>query len=503
MKIGLKIKQVKNIEDFDFNFDFENGIYALVGENAVGKSTVMSAIASTVYHNTLAKLGSSEVNEESKIQISSHDFKDTWLFNESRQSFKATSIPKIRFRGIYEGSIFSGTRFEDMKNIDKMIQEDSKFVAEFVRAHPDLRNSLSTILRNETGKYENLYKLRNMDVARKFKLNNMPYMYKLPNGGYISKYKMSSGECMLISLLNFINSTALKTSYKKRSENSFFSPRMFIFIDEVELALHPSSIVRLVKYLEEMCKVRELTVLFSSHSTELIKMIKPRNIFFLENQDGNATIMTPCYPHYAIRSLYNHDGNDCTVLVEDVLSEILVKKLLNDYRIKNNLLVNVLPVGSWGNTLKLQQRVFDQNIMGKNKFVFSILDGDVKDEVSKNKQFQHLRKLFLPIYSIEKFLYKKFIIEKDNYMIKTIGNKIFTYESLEHIINEYKIAHRNSFDKDGKKMYKYLLSKLDTVKIEETEFIQSLSEEIFKVTDFTDLKNNIEKFIDDNFHVAR
>lgn len=499
MEINLEILNVKNIGHFNFSFNFKSGIYALVGENAVGKSTIMSAIASTVYVANVANLRIPEVSSNSHIKIAAKGHTDEWYFDESKQKLLSNGKTKIMFHGIYEGSIFSGTRFQDMQNLDKMIQDDKSFVSEFVPAREELQQALSIILRNEEGHYKDLYKLKNMDVARRYNLNNMPYFFKLSNGDYISKYKMSSGECMLISLLNFIISTASMPNHRRKLKTPF-DKSMFIFIDEVELALHPSSIVRLVDYLRDMCARMELTVLFSSHSSELIKMIEPRNIFFLSNSLGNAEIMTPCYPHYAIRSLYNHDGNDCTVLVEDQLSEILVKDMLEDYRIKNNLLINVLPVGSWGNTLNLQDRIFQQNILGRNKFVFSILDGDIETEANKVKLYQHLRKLFLPIHSIEKYLLQKFILNPDMEFIRVIGNKVFTYKPIDTIIKEYKLSINYQNDNDGKNLYNHLLIELEQIKYSEKEFVKSVSQEILKLVNFDNLKKNIEKFIDQNFY---
>lgn len=118
---------------------------------------------------------------------------------------------------------------------------------------------------------------------------------------------------------------------------SLRSRKKFIFVDEVELALHPSSILRLVNFLEGMIKNDDLTVLFSTHSSELIRRLSPNNIYYLENDKGYAHITSPCYPQYAIRTLYDHDGYDCTILVEDILSEIVIRKLVQDFRIKENI----------------------------------------------------------------------------------------------------------------------------------------------------------------------
>lgn len=380
LNINVELSYIKNIKSFKHNFSFDKGIYALVGENSVGKSTIMSAIASTVYPKILSGFSTTEVTPESRITLSCNGETDTWIYDPTLSRLKRPKNAKIIFNGIYEGSIFSGTRFADMKNIDSIIQSTPEFVKDLIPASSDFKQALSYILHDEPNHYNSLYKFTSFQIAQqKYGLENMPYFLKLSDGQYISKYKMSSGECLLISLLNFIISSALKPQYLKYKKK-VISPRMFIFVDEVELALHPSSILRLVDFLENMIKSNDLTVLFSTHSSELIRRISPSNILYLENHNGNAQIITPCYPQFAIRTLYDHDGYDSTILVEDILSEIVVRKIIDEFRIKNNLLINVIPVGSWGNTLAFQKRAIEQNAFGRDKFIFSVIDGDVMDE---------------------------------------------------------------------------------------------------------------------------
>lgn len=500
LNIKLTIENVKNIKSFDYEFNFRKGIYALVGENAVGKSTVMSAIASTVYPKTLINLSNTEVNENSRIVVECKGKTDTWLFNSKLNRMKSNRS-NVVFNGIYEGSIFSGTRFEDMKNIDKIIQDNQDFVSEFVSASEELKYALSIILHNEDNYYNELYKLKKFDIAKKYELNNMPYFLKLENGQYISKYKMSSGECMLISLLNFINSTALKPEFLK-FRKQVIDNRLFVFIDEVELALHPSSIIRLIDYLEDMIKTKDLTVLFSTHSSELIKRINPENIYYLDNHGGFAELISPCYPHYAIRSLYDHDGYDSTILVEDRLTEIIIKRLVEDFRVKNNLLINVLPVGSWNNTLSFQARAITQNAFGRDKFLFSVIDGDVKEQVNKCEQYSNLKKLFLPIKSVEKYLYNKLIINKDTEFIKIIGNKYFTLQPLDTIVKNFCMNGEGSKDDSGKSLFKHLLFCLSKVGYNETDFVKSLCDDLFEYENFNKLKENIEKFIIGNYYIC-
>ncbi len=496
LELYLGIDKIKNIEHFEYTFNFDKGMYALVGENAVGKSTVMSAIASIVYRQTLKKLGEPELNNDSKITIRCMDKETAWTYESTNKKLTPSDL-SIQFYGIYEGSIFTGTRFEDMKNLDDLI-EDSEFIKKLVPVSQELIDTLSYILHGEKGRYKQLYKLRNMDAVKEYNLGNMPYILKLDNGKYISKYKMSSGECMLISLLNFINSSALKPE-KIRKHHKVISQKLFAFIDEVELALHPSSIDRLMEYLQKMVETKDLTVLFSSHSSELIRKIKPRNIYYMKNDMGEAKIISPCYPQYAIRSLYNHDGYDCTILVEDKVAELMVRKLIADYRTKNNLLINVLPVGAWNNTLELQKNFCEQNILGRDKFTFSIIDGDVKDQVNKVTAFKPLKKLFLPIMSLEKYIYQKMLIEKNDEFITYFGNRYFTLTSIDDILKDCKGNTYVMQDKSGKALYELLLKKLAKERVDEDALVKDFSEYLFAKENFASLQSDIEKYIDDNF----
>lgn len=495
LDIHVKVEAIKNIKHFEYEFSFNKGIYALVGENAVGKSTVMSAIASIVYGQNLKKLGESDLNENSAVVIKCMDKENTWTFDPDLK--RLTSKLEIAFYGIYEGSIFTGTRFEDMKNLDDLTN-DPDFVSKLVPATDELKEALSIILTGEKGHYRSLYKLQNMSVARQYSLGNMPYFLKLDNGKIISKYKMSSGECMLISLLNFINSTALKPD-QIRNRHAVTSDRLFVFIDEVELALHPSSIDRLLDYMTEMINHKELTVLFSSHSSELIRKIHPRNIFYMKNNGGECRVISPCYPQYAIRSLYNHDGYDCTILVEDKVAEIIVRKLIADYRTKNNLLMNVLPVGGWNNTLELQKNLCEQNVLGRDKFAFSIIDGDVMKEVNGIDDYKPLRKLFLPILSLEKYLYKKIILENNSEFISYFGNRYFTLIAFDDIIKKCRNNGYILNDKSGKALYEFLLKALKKERVDEDSLIRDLSSYLFAKENFSKLQSQIETFIDNNF----
>lgn len=91
--------------------------------------------------------------------------------------------------------------------------------------------------------------------------------------------------------------------YKKSRSRNLERPCLF-FLDEIEMALHPSSLKRLVNFLGDMAKAYNYAIYFSTHSIELIGNISPENIYFLDrHSDNSIEILNPCYPAYATRIL--------------------------------------------------------------------------------------------------------------------------------------------------------------------------------------------------------
>ena len=54
-----------------------------------------------------------------------------------------------------------------------------------------------------------------------------------------------------------------------------------ILIDEIELALHPSAIKRLVDFAKEIAKQYNVAIYFSTHSLEIINSLPTDNLFYL------------------------------------------------------------------------------------------------------------------------------------------------------------------------------------------------------------------------------
>lgn len=167
-------------------------------------------------------------------------------------------------------------------------------------------------------------------------------------------------------------------------------------IDEVELALHPSAIDRLVIFLQDLVKTTksELVIYFSTHSAELIHRIPARNIYLVENNGGKIDIVNPCYPNYAIRNLYIPNGFDFVLLVEDELTKAIVNKVILANNLSKSKLCCILPAGGCTQMLKLHHDMVTYNTLGVGKSIISIYDGDVKDSIAKKKSIRIYQSAF-------------------------------------------------------------------------------------------------------------
>ena len=130
-------------------------------------------------------------------------------------------------------------------------------------------------------------------------------------------------------------------------------------------------------------------------------------------------VTNPCYPAYATRNLYGDDGygNDMVILVEDDLAKLIIEKLLLEKQLVNNIRIKILPTGGWTNTITMAYDVTTSNLLQKGTKLAVVLDKDIKDEVpdffSRHKQYSGIKVDFLPIASLEKYLYSKLVRDKD------------------------------------------------------------------------------------------
>lgn len=203
------------------------------------------------------------------------------------------------------------------------------------------------------------------------------------------------------------------------------------------------------------------------------------------------------YPNYAIRSLYVPNGFDFIILVEDELAKAIVEKVIRTNNLSQSKLCCVLPAGGCTQMLKLHFDMVTYNTLGAGKRIISVYDGDVKDEVSRKKEYSNLPKCFLPIPSVEKYLKRKLVDEPDREFIKTIGDKYFTQRSLQDIINDYRNNPRTKSgnDNNGKILYSIIIANLVKAGIQESLFIRCIADDIYVYENPTSFVASLRKLL--------
>lgn len=448
-KIKMHIHNIKCIKDVSIDLPLESGLYAITGQNGSGKSTIV-ACASSMFLNLPMNDYFGETEPDASIDFVLETNKRSWKKNDN-QKWEAKREGNMNIRGFFEGSLIFGYRFKDT-TYDKLKKSSYIDKSKLHNSHEFIRKNLGVILQGDENYYDHLY-----EVSREYEGFNGSIFYYEKDGRLISQFHMSTGENLLISILNSL--------YIKNKEKKKGSKASIIFLDEIELALHPSSLKRLITFLEDMTRMYGYAIYFSTHSIELISGIKPDNIFYVERySDGQIGITNPCYPAYATKFLYDHSGYDKVILVEDDLARSIITRILREQRLLDSKLVHVLPCGGYSNVIRLADDVIRNNLLGKIASISIIVDQDVKDNAiefkKKNNYANSANMHFLPISSLEKYLLQNLYIRVNQKLFKLLSDYLFLQTSLQSLVEKYRLCAESNTDTSGKILYNILDTEL-------------------------------------------
>jgi energy-coupling factor transporter ATP-binding protein EcfA2 len=482
MKLNMQIRKIKSIDSLDISLPIDKGLYAVTGQNGSGKSTVVTC-ASSVFFNLPMNDYFGKTDSDASISFTLNNATRAWKKKQGKWNKESTGFMDIK--GFYEGSIIFGNRFRNtnyelLLKLDRIEDSILELAPEFIR------ENLGVILHNNKNFYDKLFKLNGFKVRQTVKVNGDIFYYQ-KGDKRVSQFHMSTGENLLISVLNSINI--------RNSDRANLNKPCILFLDEIELALHPSSLKRLVKFLKDISNQFNYAIYFSTHSIELISSIVPDNIFFLDrHSDNTLEILNPCYPAYATRILYDHSGYDYIVLVEDDLAKEIVRRLLRKYSLLMNKLVHVLPCGGYTNVIELAQEVVASNLVGKTSSISIILDGDIKTEsesfISRRNISNNIPLNYLPIESLEKYLKKNLCDHVDHKLFRLLNDFVFHQVSLAKLIEDYKNSGAHVNDSSGKKLYDILDNELRARNKSRTEIIEMIVEYLIENQD-----NQVQKIV--------
>lgn len=490
----MTIENVKAINKLEFSFPLESGLYAITGENSSGKSTLVTCASSVFFRMPMTDyIGRPE--QGATIEFKLEDAYRKWIYASGQWS-TIISEKKMNINGFYEGSIIFGNRFRDTM-FSKVRILDKLTISDLDKADDFVRKNLGVILHDNEEYYKELFIVKD-DICRAKGLAGTPYVYSL-SGKFINQARMSTGENLLVSILHSLN----LLRRRRHSQSPYI-----VFLDEIELALHASSLRRLVHFLTQFAESFQLAVFFSTHSLELIRGIKPQNIYYLTRMfNGTITVTNPCYPAYATRNLYSDDGygSDFVIFVEDDIAKSVIERIINDRQLIRNARVKVLPTGGWTNTITMAFDVISSRLLLKDTKIIVILDKDIKRMVpgflGNNPQYQSVRINYLPISSLEKYIKKGLIDRFDKDLFEKLDTYLFQKNPLTSLIQEYGKTHDPNDDKDGKALYGVLLNELRGMRKGREELVDIVLKHVMD-TDVASIEE-LSRFLTEQFNALQ
>ncbi len=374
----IVIDNIRNIKHLEFNLPTP-GTYILTGTNGSGKTTLFTCINRIRNSNAFRKGFPSSANKDLDNVTGAITYEvDGISVSYSRRS-SGEWRPSSR-----NSNIFDKFGFPCVVNITT--KNERIFTQEVIkprqRKQPDiwLNENLNAIF--NTNKFSNMIQITTGDMRRgkakqeTSRRRNIAYAIPVSQNKYFTEQNFSFGEIIIINLLHDIKNTPNGS---------------LILIDELEMALHPSAQIKLLKILKELAKEKGQTIIISTHSSSIIR--SERAVIFLDKQDdGTVEIIERCPSAKAIGAIGMREDTDpdIVVLVEDFMANAYfsaLKQKYNEIASESDYLdIRILEIGGYQNVIHF----FDEaknSIFYDNVFLTAYLDNDVTTDVLKYRQY--------------------------------------------------------------------------------------------------------------------
>lgn len=486
----IKIENVRKVKEMTFDLNIESGLKLFIGDNASGKSTLLTCIGIFIrkdkdnfFADNKTSLSSNFKgrHKEAKITYVSSCGNEEEVWEKKSQWSKTSTKPIKKIEGFFELSILSGVRFEHLKNKNNFKSNMYKKFKEpndnddLVNIYKKTKEKLDFIIENleyiindkedcKDGYFSNL----NFDLLYKFdsnfksdnlkqnnnkqKLNNknIKIIYYIEhNGNIIREFDFSTGEYFLLSILKIISFYI--TDSKKCK---------LIVIDEFELGLSPLAQQRFLERLKIFAKKYNILFILATHSLVAINHVESDNIYYFENQ----SFLTPICSEYLQSKLYYFNSYDYIILVEDKLAKEFVQNIYKGIQDDTYKEVNILSIGGFGQIKRILEECDEgDNFFGKAKII-PVFDGDQR---GKHDMINERTILYLPIDDVEKELVKQLIkdemfyneIDIDGNHLENLKTHKLKYNNEEKTIKEscdeyHELSTKENKTEESKKLAK-------------------------------------------------
>ena len=359
---NIHINTLKGLKNLDL--PIEQNLTAIMGVNGCGKSTILHALAcifkpykdgndykfsffftpnpDTDWKNSSLKVTYFDENDQREITREYKKDQDRWAPRYTNRPMRDvffmgidTCIPEIEKEKQTSFINYSTASLEDADAL-KVIQMAAKIL------NKDYKN----LTVHKTDKKEMLG-VRTAD--------DLTY----------SSLSMGAGEQRVIKILRLLYSV-----------NSY----SLILIDEIDLLLHVTALKELIKVIYEVAKKKNLQIIFTTHSLEVAALTEYVDVKYLDVTEKKTMVLS-CITPDIIYKMSHVVEKPIQIYVEDLLAEIIVKKIAADLNILR--FARIVKFGASSNAYVIAASYILKQEEHDN--VLFVLDGDV-DREEKEKQ---------------------------------------------------------------------------------------------------------------------
>lgn len=271
-----------------------NRIIALIGNNGVGKTTVLSQLAEYIVKGVEDRFEPKKPIFKKVISASYSIFDNFYKIEGSSFNYTYCGIQK------------KGGGLMSQEDVDKR-RIESIFLIKLHERHSKLYKYMRMLLPLE---------LVDAMFNGNEEFDEQKYMD-------IHQY-LSSGQSMLMNLIIEIVANIRHNT--------------LILLDEPEVHLHPKGITKIINILNEICSDFSSCCILATHSAVIIQELLSRNVIVMDREEDGRPIVRPM----RVESL----GENLTTITEDVFGrgdvppyyKKMVKKLVGDSRDLNQVL---------------------------------------------------------------------------------------------------------------------------------------------------------------------
>ncbi|MDM5251005.1 AAA family ATPase [Lysinibacillus sp. G4S2] len=363
---SIHFKRLKNLKDIQVSL--EQPLTALMGTNGSGKSTILHALA-CCYKPIDDNLPNYKFSQFFTPTVDSIWQGSEFVLNHSYRNDKdheevetAYSKKSDRWTPRYERRVGRTVFYIGINTAVPIIEEEK--AQSFINYQTQiLEDDLSQKIKDKAGYIMNRdYSSYNLLNSKKKKYIGVEY-----NSIKYSSLSMSAGEQRVFYIISQI----------------FNAPKYsLILIDEIDLLLHVSALKKLIKVIYERAEDKNLQIVFTTHSLDILNMIDFVKVYYLDN----TLEKTLCLENINPDMIYEISGDrirPIKVYVEDDLAEAIIASITESLKISRY--VEIIKFGAAINAFSVASGLMISNKLSE-EMIF-VLDGDeYKTDEEKTKR---------------------------------------------------------------------------------------------------------------------